>query len=64
MTERFIDEARQAIERARLSRKESDLDRAAKRLNSRAMDGLPEHVQTHLATLYCEAALACYGGMN
>jgi hypothetical protein len=60
----FLEGAKVAIERARTSRKESDLDRAAKFLNSEQHDALPDSEQRHLALLYAEAAFACYGGFN
>lgn len=60
----FLEGCLAAIEKARLSRKETDLDRAAKLLNSQQHDALPDSEQRHLALLYSEAAFACYGGFN
>lgn len=58
----FLAEATAAIERARVTRSEAALDRAAKLLNSEKNEALPDDEQRHLALLYAEAAHACYGG--
>lgn len=60
----FIESCKAAIEQARTSRKEADLDRAAKMLDSEVAYALPASEQRHLAILYSEAFLACTGGLN
>jgi len=60
----FAGETRKAIDKARLSGRQVDLDRAAALMNSPAFDGLPGHEQTHIATLYSVAYLAVTGGLR
>ena len=57
----FIGECRSAIERARTSKTEALLSRAAGLLDSPAFLALPPDEQVHLLGLYSEAAFAVTG---
>ncbi len=60
----YYEQCKAAIETALTSRKKSDLNAAAKLLDSERCEALPEREQNTLTRLYIAAAYHCYGGLE